>query len=148
MDAARLLLWVLPEIGVGVAIGLGVALILEVFVTGAQILSLNAGFVLKDPLTYRTDDIFGVGMGYARVSSAVAGLAQDTGFYNAGAFSPQPSGETFVEVTYQYWVFPWFQLQPDVQYVFNPGGGIANPNASGQLIQDELVLGMRGILQL
>jgi len=110
--------------------------------------SVNAGFVLKDPFTYRTDDVFGLAMGYAHVSPAVAGLASDTAFYDPGAFSPQPSGETFVEATYQYFVFPWFQLQPDVQYFFNPGGGVENPNSPGQLINNELVLGTRAILQL
>ena len=34
------------------------------------------------------------------------------------------------------------QLQPDVQYVFNPGGGILNP-PDGTQIRNELVLGMR-----
>ncbi len=108
--------------------------------------SANAGFVLKDPFAYRTDDILGIGMGYAHVSSAVAGLAADTALYNPGTFSPQPSGETMIEATYQLFVFPWFTLQPDAQYVFNPGGGIANPDAPGQLLGDELVLGIRGTI--
>jgi len=109
--------------------------------------SANFGFVLKDPFIYRTDDIFGLGMGFAHVSPSVSGLASDTGSYFPGTFNPQPSGEIFVEATYQYFVFPWFQLQPDLQYVFNPGGGIENPNAPGQLIQNEFVLGSRAILQ-
>jgi flagellar biosynthetic protein FliR len=53
-DAPTLLLWVLPEIAVGVTIGLGVAFILEAFLMGAQILSLNAGFSFAqtiDPTT-------------------------------------------------------------------------------------------------
>jgi len=110
--------------------------------------SMNFGFVLKDPFTYRTDDIFGLGMGFAHVSPSVAGLAEDNGFYNSGTFNPQPSGETFVEATYQYFVYPWFQLQPDVQFIFNPAGGIENPELPGQLIDNELVMGMRAILQL
>ena len=35
------------------------------------------------------------------------------------------------------------QVQPDVQYVFKPGGGLANPNNPGQRIGNELVLGVR-----
>jgi flagellar biosynthetic protein FliR len=53
-DAPRLLLWVLPEVAVGLTIGLGVAFILEVFMLAAQILSLNAGFSFAqtiDPTT-------------------------------------------------------------------------------------------------
>jgi len=51
--------------------------------------------------------------------------------------------ETFVEATYQYQVTPWWQLHPDIQYVFNPGGGVLNQNASGQTIRNEVVLGIR-----
>jgi porin len=40
-------------------------------------------------------------------------------------------------------VTPWFQLQPDFQYIFNPGGGVANPNSPGQRVGDEAVLGLR-----
>jgi len=47
-----------------------------------------------------------------------------------------------VEVTYQYQVTPWWQLQPDVQYVFNPGAGLANPAGTGK-IGNEAVLGLR-----
>jgi porin len=35
------------------------------------------------------------------------------------------------------------QLQPDLQYVFNPGGGVQNPNDPTQRVKNELVLGMR-----
>jgi porin len=35
------------------------------------------------------------------------------------------------------------QLQPDVQYVFNPGAGIADPNNPTEKVRNELVLGVR-----
>ena len=54
-----------------------------------------------------------------------------------GTFVPVRSGETYVEVTYQYQVTPWWQMQPDIQYVFNPGGGIANPNVPAQRVSNE-----------
>jgi porin len=109
--------------------------------------SMNAGFVLHDPFPYRTDDTFGVGMGYAHVSSQVAGFESDAGAFNPGTYNPQQHGETFVETTYQYQVYPWLLLQPDAQYVFNPGGGVVNPNNPGQRIKDELVTGLRAIVQ-
>ena len=40
------------------------------------------------------------------------------------------SDETFIEATYQYVPFDWWQIQPDIQYVLNPGAGIANPDAT------------------
>ena len=69
-------------------------------------------------------------------------LDKATAFYT-GTYVPTRGSETFVEVTYQYQVTPWWQLQPDFQYVFNPGGGIANPNAPTQRVGNELVLGLR-----
>ena len=81
-------------------------------------------------------------MGYAKVSDRAADLDKDTGFYTGSAY-PVRSGEAFVEATYQYQLTPWCQLQPDFQYVFNPGGGIPNPNAPGQQVKDEAVIGLR-----
>ena len=104
--------------------------------------SLNAGFAFHEPILHRDDDTFAIGMGYAHVSGRAAALDQDTAFYT-GSFTPVRSGETFVEVTYQYQATPWWQLQPDFQYVFNPGAGIANPNAPTRPVKGEAVLGLR-----
>jgi porin len=104
--------------------------------------SLNAGLNFHEPIPHRGDDTFGLGMGYARVSDSVADLDKATGYYTGSAY-PVRSGETFVEVTYQYQLTPWCQLQPDFQYVFNPGGGILNPNSPGQQVKDEAVIGLR-----
>jgi porin len=104
--------------------------------------SLNAGFTFHEPFLHRDDDTFGVGMGYAHVSGRAAALDRDTAFFT-GAVTPVRSGETFVEVTYQYQVTPWWQLQPDFQYVFNPGAGVANPNDPTGRVKNEAVIGLR-----
>jgi porin len=104
--------------------------------------SLNAGFTFHEPIPDRDDDTCGIGMGYAKVSDRTADLDKDAGFYTGSSY-PIRSGEVFVEATYQYQLTPWCQLQPDFQYVFNPGGGIPNPNAPGQRVQDEAVIGLR-----
>jgi porin len=104
--------------------------------------SLNAGLVLHDPFTYRTDDTFGLGMGYTHVSGAVSAADRDIAIAT-GTFNPSRSSEAYVEATYQYQVTPWLQLQPDIQYVFNPGGGVANPSDPNVRIKDELVVGAR-----
>jgi porin len=103
--------------------------------------SLNFGMTLHEPFPHRDGDTFGVAMGYARVSGQAARLDQDTAFYT-GAFTPTRSSETFIEVTYQYAVAPWLQLQPDFQYVFNPGGGVANASGTAR-VKDEAVIGVR-----
>jgi porin len=108
--------------------------------------SLNLGLTLHDPLPHRDDDTFGIGVGYAHVSTQASNLDRDTRAIS-GSYLPIRSSETFAELTYQYQVAPWFQLQPDFQYVFNPGAGVLNPNAIGQRIKNEAVLGVRAILQ-
>jgi porin len=104
--------------------------------------SLNAGLTFHEPFLHRDVDTFGIGMGYAKIGSHATGLDHDTGFFT-GSFFPARGSETYIEATYQYQVAPWWQLQPDIQYVFNPGAGVLNPNESGQTIRNELVIGIR-----
>jgi porin len=104
--------------------------------------SANLGMVFHSPFRYRTDDTFGVGIGYAHVSSAASALDADTAAA-AGQSLPVRSSESFIELTYQYQLRPWIQLQPDLQYVINPGAGISDPNMPTRRIANELVLGLR-----
>jgi porin len=83
--------------------------------------SLNAGVTMREPIVGRKMDAVGVSVDYARVSNSAAGFAFDTPFFNPGVFSPPRRSETVIEATYQYQVTPWWQIQPDIQYVFNPG---------------------------
>ena len=106
--------------------------------------SVNAGVNLKAPLPGRDDDTFGVGFGVAKVSSYAAGFDQDTNYYGTAPFPvPTRSTETFLEVTYQIQVTPWLQIQPDFQYIFNPGGGIANRDNPELRLKNEAVFGVR-----
>jgi porin len=109
--------------------------------------SFNGGVVLHDPIVNRADDTLGFGVGYAHVSGRAAALDLDTALVaqssGIAGYYPIRSSEAFVELTYQYQVHPWWQLQPDIQYVFNPGGGIVNPNNVSQRVRNELVLGLR-----
>jgi porin len=105
--------------------------------------SLNAGLTMHEPFFGRDDDTFGLGVDFARVSNSATGFDLDTAFYNPGVYSPARHNETVLEATYQYQVMPWWQIQPDIQYVFNPGGGIVNPDNPTQRIKNEAVLGLR-----
>jgi porin len=105
--------------------------------------SMNAGFTMNEPIPQRDDDTCGIGMGFAKVSNRASALDRDTNFYNGTNF-PVRTNETFIEATYSYELTPWCHLQPDFQYVFNPGGGLANPNSpSGKKIKDEAIFGIR-----
>jgi porin len=105
--------------------------------------SVNAGLTMHEPFFGRDDDTAGIGMGVARVSNSVSGFDADTAFYNPTVYSPVRHTETFLEATYQYEVMPWWQVQPDIQYIFNPGAGIANPYDPSQKLKNEFVVGLR-----
>ena len=106
-------------------------------------LSVNGGLTLHDPLPGRDNDVFGVGFGVARVSDGAAGYDRQLQYYNPYEYIPVRGTETFLEATYQVQVLPSWQIQPDVQYVINPGGGLANPYAPTEAIKNELVIGLR-----
>jgi porin len=106
------------------------------------VFSLNAGLTLQGPLPGRDSDVLGFGMGYGKVSGSAAAFDRQTAFFSGG-FVPVQTGETFLELTYQYQLIPSVRLQPDLQYVFNPGGGVANPGIPDQSVNNELVLGFR-----
>jgi porin len=107
--------------------------------------SVNGGLNLKAPLTGRDDDTLGIGFGIAKVSSGAAGLDRDTAFYS-GAYYPVRSTETFIELTYQAQVTPWLQIQPDLQYFHQVGGGVLNPTNPDRKIKDSVVIGVRTMI--
>jgi porin len=104
--------------------------------------SANAGLTFHEPFLHRDFDTFAIGMGFGKVGGGSAALDKATAFYT-GTYVPIRGSETYLEITYQYQVTPWLQVQPDIQYVFTPGGGLADPNNPGHVIGNELVLGVR-----
>jgi porin len=107
--------------------------------------SVNAGITLKAPLPGRDNDAAGIGFGIARIGGAARGFDRDMALL-AGTPVPVRTAETFIEVTYQVTVAPWWQVQPDFQYVFNPSGGILNPNPPGQRVGNEAIFGLRNVI--
>ena len=104
--------------------------------------SANAGVDLKAPFEGRDDDTVGLGYGVAKVSGRASDLDRDTVFFTQTA-RPIRSSEHFVELTYQLILTPWWMFQPDFQYVFNPGGGIPNPENASARIGNEAIFGLR-----
>lgn len=109
--------------------------------------SVDGGLTLTNPLPHRRDDTLGIGFGYTRVSSGAAAADSYTAKY-ANGFSPVRGSETFLEATYQMQLRPWLQIQPDIQFVMNPGAGVVNPNNPNHRIGNETVFGIRSIIQL
>ncbi len=100
--------------------------------------SFNGGVTIAAPLPGRDNDEAGLDIGVGHVSSRAAGLDRDQGLIVRGT-------ETLLELTYQAALTPWLQLQPDVQYVINPGAGLSNPDHNSSRLQNELVAGVRAI---
>ncbi|MBE7209480.1 MAG: carbohydrate porin [Gluconacetobacter diazotrophicus] len=105
-------------------------------------LGVNGGVVLKDPLSGRDNDTAGLGFGVAKIGSAARDLDRDAARF-AGSPLPVRSAESFVELTYQAQIRPWWILQPDLQWVLRPGGGVPRPDDPSRRVGNALVLGLR-----
>lgn len=103
---------------------------------------LNLGMVLKAPFEGRDNDSVGIGLNLAQVGGAVSRFDKETNRF-AGVPGPVRTSESALELTYQYQVAPWWVVQPDFQYVFLPGAGIANPVQPDRRIGNEAILGVR-----
>jgi len=76
----------------------------------------------------------GIGMAARRFSMELAGLT--------GHGATYATNEMIIEATYIYQIAPWWSLQPDAQYVINPGAGIPNAGSSRPL-SNAFVVGVR-----
>jgi porin len=104
----------------------------------------DAGVIYNGPFD-RKNDKAGLALGYARVGQAARNFDADVARFTGQAF-PVRSGEALLELTYSYQLAGWWQVQPDFQYIFNPGGGIPNPITPNRRIGDAAVLGIRSVL--
>ncbi len=80
----------------------------------------DAGINYQGLLPSRDKDIFGIGLSYTKISND---LLDDNG-------APVESHhETILEVTYQAAITTWLAVQPDFQYIVNPGATGRQQNA-------------------
>lgn len=91
----------------------------------------DSGLTYKGLIPTRNEDTLGVAIGLARVSSGGRDSIAAEGLDPAYA-------EVVVEVTYQAQITPFLLVQPDVQWIINPGATHSIPDA--------LVLGARASL--
>ena len=89
---------------------------------------LNAGLSYKGLLPGREADTCGISCGLASLSNGADGALREEGL------TPQDA-EMVLEATYQCVLAPCFFVQPDIQYIINPGATTAYAHA--------LVLGAR-----
>jgi porin len=80
----------------------------------------DGGMVLSGLIPKRPDDSFGAGFAYAKISDdalALPKLELDRKF------------EAVAELFYKAQIIPGLTIQPDIQYMWNPGANAANDNA-------------------
>ena len=109
-------------------------------------LYIEGGLNWAGPFADRPDDVAGLAFGYARVSDSLRRFGNASIAFT-GAGYPYRNHETIIELTYQYQVAPWWTLQPDIQYVINPGAAL--PNAAGVQsapLKNAIVAGVRAAI--
>ncbi|MCJ2083157.1 carbohydrate porin [Methylobacterium sp. J-090] len=101
----------------------------------------DGGVVVAGLVPGRPDDLFGASFIYARISSAARAFDRDRAAF--GGSPPIRTAEATVELSYQMQLVPGWTLQPDLQYVHNPGGGTEHPLHPDKRITGGFVLGLR-----
>jgi porin len=86
----------------------------------------DGGLLYKGLVPGRPDDKVGVAFAYARIGNNARGLDGDIGAFG-NFFYPVRSGEAMIEMMYQTQWTKWWTVQPEVQYIIRPGGGVLNP---------------------
>ena len=98
----------------------------------------------KGPIPARESDTLGLGFAYVHISTWASKNANMQAYYGNGAASQ--GSETALEATYQAQVTGWLQVQPDFQYVINPGAGFTPVNNVRTKLPNATVVGVRGTL--
>ena len=103
----------------------------------------DGGLVYKGLIPGRPDDKIGIAAAYARIADNARDLDRDIGLFG-GVFYPVRNSEAMIELTYQAKLAPWWTLQPDLQYVMRPNGGVLN--SDGSVRQNAWVTALRTVL--
>ena len=109
-------------------------------------LYLDGGIGYRGLLPGRSNDTAGVAVSYARISSSARGFDRDT-IVATGAAMPRRRFEALIEATYQVVLGPGVTVQPNLQYIFHPGGNTPDPrDLAGQRIKNATIVGARATL--
>jgi len=106
----------------------------------------DGGVNVSGMIASRPDDAFGVAVAYARISRATVGLDQDM-IRLASVSGPVRSSEMVVEATYSAQIVSGWSVQPNIQYVIRPGGGVADPSNPSRALRNAAIFGLRTSLK-
>lgn len=99
----------------------------------------EAGVVVFGPFASRPRDILAIGYAYSRISESAR--RADI----LGGQTIVRDYESVVELSYMAEIVNGFTVQPDVQYFWNPGGGVRDASGT-RAVENALVLGIRSAL--
>jgi porin len=103
---------------------------------------VDGGATYRGLIPDREQDILGLAFAYAVIGNGARNLDRDLNSFN-GLSSPVRSAEVVVELTYQAQIAPWWIVQPDLQYVVQPGGNVPDPTSPDRVVSNAFVLGVR-----
>jgi porin len=96
---------------------------------------VDAGLSYRGPFD-RAEDMLGLAFAYNKLSDTLQRADRELGI-------PARDAEAVIELTYQFAVASWLIVQPDLQYVIRPGGGLLDPNMPTRRIANATVAGLR-----
>lgn len=99
----------------------------------------DGGVVVTGIMPSRPKDMLGIGFAYTHISDQVSAFDRDSGLAVIRNY------EALLEISYTAEIRPGWTLQPDVQYVWNPGGNVPD-NTGMRAIKNATVVGMRTTL--
>lgn len=104
----------------------------------------DTGLTFSGFLRSRPDDTFGVAFAYGHISNRASTLDRDQVMFS-GTPTPIRDYEAALEFTYSARLTQRWTVQPDLQFIFHPGGNISNPaDPSGTVpIRNAVVVGVR-----
>jgi porin len=96
----------------------------------------DTGLTFTGMIPGRPDDAFAIGFAYTGISDDAGAFDVDSGLVIAKNY------EALIEICYTYQINAGWSIQPDFQYIFQPGGNV--PDASGtKAVDDAIVVGAR-----
>jgi porin len=107
--------------------------------------TFDGGITFDGVILGRSDDVFGLGFSYSRISPSLSALDRDT--LRAGTYTLVHDYESLVEFSYRAQIIPGWTIQPDVQYMWHPGGRVPINSAPGApAIPNATIVGVRTVI--
>lgn len=100
---------------------------------------VDGGATWEGMIPSRDEDMAGLGVVYARISRDIVRRERLDANVNGTEYSAYSSHETMLEAFYTLQIAKWWTVQPDVQWIFNPGGRESVPDAVVATLRTSLV---------